>query len=127
MLQAWDEPTADFPAGANGAWSAYAEARAVDVAITEPLSDPSNPFSYTIESSPYILERLGELAGCSRFPYVRLVNSSASMCVQKVFTPLVKKRSLLSRKRRSGHLHHEDVYDILVKIGTVLNVCTLKK
>jgi hypothetical protein len=72
-----------------------------------------------VETDESILQRLSELAVCSKFAHVKTEKSSISMCVKKQIQSAVKKRSILSRTRRSGHVEHSMVKDMLENLGEI--------
>ncbi|XP_060568332.1 uncharacterized protein LOC132726934 [Ruditapes philippinarum] len=119
VKEAWDEPTSDFPDGKYGSTSVFSEGRAAKVAISKPVSKKVNGFP-SVETDESILQRLSELAVCSKFAHVKTEKSSISMCVKKQIQSAVKKRSILSRTRRSGHVEHSMVKDMLENLGNIM-------
>lgn len=104
----------------------FSEGRAAEVSITKPVTTWSG--SPVLEDDGYIIQRLGELAVCSKFKRVEKENPTVSMCVEKRYKSNVKKRSILSRTRRSGHVEHSMVKDMLENLGIVglLQLCNSK-
>lgn len=116
VKEAWDEPTSVWPNGRHGNMSVFYEGRAAEIAITKPMTLESQGIP-DLETDSFVLKRLGELAVCSDFAYVKLQEPEVRMCVQKKIRSGVRKRSLLSRTRRSGHVEHSMVRDMLEKLG----------
>ncbi|KAL4222201.1 hypothetical protein ACF0H5_018238 [Mactra antiquata] len=118
VQKALDEPTSDHLNGFYGNMSVFNEGRAAVVGITKPrLSWTDTPI---LEDNDYIIQRLGELAVCSNFKRVEIENPTVSMCVEKKYQSNVKKRSLLSRTRRSGHVEHTMVQEMLENLGAAV-------
>lgn len=117
ILEAFDEPTSDFPKGRHGNNSVFYEGRGAEVSITKPNAFPGN---IKIDDAEHIVKRLGELAVCSKLKYVKSGSASVSMCVEKQYKSAVKKRSLLTRTRRSGHVDHHVVEETLTELGALV-------
>lgn len=115
VREAWDEPTSEYPRGRHGNNSVFHEGRGAEVSITKPLTPGTVVPS--VDDNAYIMHRLRELAVCSNVKYVKADDTTVSMCVQKQIKSSVKKRSLLSRTRRSGHVEHSMVKEMLEKLG----------
>ena len=66
-----------------------------------------------------LLGRLSELAVCSNFQRVQKDDTELTIngCVGKKSITHVRKRSLLSRNKRSGEVHHPSIKSILQKVG----------
>lgn len=96
--------------------SVFYEGRAAEIGISKPNSMAVKGI-LAMEADGGILQRLGELAVCSNFAYVKLRQPDVTMCVQKKIHSGVRKRSLLSRTRRSGHVEHSMVKEMLEKLG----------
>ena len=97
----------------------YQEGRAAEVMVSKPMVKTY----FEPEYDQKVLQRFSELAVCSKFGQVKRSDPSILLCVDKVIKPKVRKRSLLSRKRRSGHVEHLDVEKTLIQIGGFNLVC----
>ena len=119
VVEAWDEPTSEFPEGKHGNYSAFNDGRAAFIALTQPITSMSTPTDVQLETNSEILDRFTELAVCSNFQRVSYDTEKhlIGACVAKKSKNHVKKRSLLSRKRRSGEVHHQSVKTLLMKVG----------
>lgn len=118
-METWDEPTSVLPVGRYGYNSVFKEGRAAIFTLSRPLSGVSEITTVEAEKDTKILERFSELAVCSKFKRVSKNEADFTTygCVENVTITHVKKRSLLSRKRRSGEIHHPSVKSILQKVG----------
>ena len=119
MVEAWDEPTSEFQEGKHGNNSAFNDGRAAFIALTQPITSMSTSPDVHLETNGEILDRFNELAVCSNFQKVSYDTEKhlIGACVAKKSVKHVKKRSLLSRKRRSGEVHHQSVKHLLMKVG----------
>ena len=119
VIEALAEPSSEFPEGRHRNHSAFVEGRAVLVTLTKPVSSISTLTNVEKETDRRALDRFSELAVCSNFQRVEYddVDHAIGACVAKKFANHVKKRSLLSRNRRSGEVHHPSVKSILLKVG----------
>ena len=119
----WDEPTSQYAGGQYGGTSVFNEGRASLLTITKPISEGSTLENVETETDMNVLSRLGELAVCSNFQRVELdeSNHELGICVAKTTQTHVRKRSLLTRHRRSGEVHHPSVKSILLKVRKYLN------
>ena len=124
IVEAWDEPTSENPGGRHGNDSVFYEGRAARFTLTRPIHNISLPTNTYLETDITVLDRLSELAVCSNFQRVtgdEIDNNSISGCVSKQSITHVKKRSLLSRNKRSGEVHHPSVKSLLQNVGKYLN------
>ncbi|XP_052773072.1 uncharacterized protein LOC128211950 [Mya arenaria] len=116
VKEAFDEPTSDFPDGRHGNESVFYEGRGIEVAITKPNAfDP-----VALETDENILQRLSELSVCSNFAYVKQRDGGVGACVDPRVKMERSKRSLVSRTRRSGHVEHTMVEDLLTRLGAAV-------
>ncbi|KAH3809040.1 hypothetical protein DPMN_137403 [Dreissena polymorpha] len=124
IQEAFDEDTSDFPNGRHENESVFYEGRGAEMSITK-----ANAFSpAALETDDYVQRRLSELAVCANFAYVAKEDAKVSACVERKPKRDRRKRSLLSRTRRSGHVEHTMVKDLLEKLGkTVLRKKKCKK
>lgn len=119
VKEAWDEPTSELPDGRHDYNSVFKEGRAAIFTLSKPLDDVSEITTIEAETDPNILDRFSELAVCSSLKRVSRNESDYTVngCVEEKTLTHVKKRSLLSRNKRSGEVHHPSVKSILQKMG----------
>lgn len=118
--EAWDEPTSQNPGGRHGNDSVFYEGRAARFTLSKLIHNISLPTNMYTETDITVLDRLSELAVCSNFQRVtrdEKDNISISGCVSKQSITHVKKRSLLSRNKRSGDVHQPSVKSLLHNVG----------
>jgi len=116
VTEGYDEPTSEFPSGRHGDDSVFYEGRGAQFSLTQPHA--SSPVD--LQSDPYIANRMSELASCSNFAYVKRTTDDVSACVARREKPDRRKRSLVTRTRRSGHVEHTVVEELLTTIGMQL-------
>ena len=123
MRETWDEATSTFPDGRHGNDSVFNEGRALLVTLSKSLSGLRH-VNAEIDNDTRVLDRLSELAVCSNFQRVRKddIKFTINGCVGKKSITHVKKRSLLSRNKRSGEVHHPSIKSILQKVGTFFSL-----
>ncbi|KAH3802556.1 uncharacterized protein LOC127837090 [Dreissena polymorpha] len=113
IQEAFDEDTSDFPNGRHENESVFYEGRGAEMSITK-----ANAFSpAALETDDYVQRRLSELAVCANFAYVAKEDAKVSACVERKLKSDRRRRSLLSRTRRSGHVEHTMVKELLEKLG----------
>ena len=118
MREAWDEATSLFPHGRHGNDSVFNEGRGIIVTLSKPFNGQRR-IEAEIGNNSRILDRLSELAVCSNFQRVEKDDPELTIsgCVGKKSVTHVKKRSLLSRNKRSGEVHHPSIKSFLQKVG----------
>ncbi|KAJ8312551.1 hypothetical protein KUTeg_009924 [Tegillarca granosa] len=96
IKEAWDEPTSEYPNGRHGNSSLHYEGRAVTAGISRQIIGDLTKFVF--EEKRSVLQRLGELAVCSGFGFVKSDNVTKDIEVCMSPTPDIKSR----RKRATG-------------------------
>lgn len=101
MLEAWDEPTSEYPDGQHGNNSLFYEGRAAHITLTN-IALSSNG---SVEPSSDIssrLQRLAQLADCAGIPYINIQHDQKVLEIA-VRKPQTKEPQNHKRKKGGGH------------------------